>query len=100
MPSVNTLRGPIDTSQLGVTLMHEHIAIRTPGIAENWPELFDSDACLAEARDRLTTAQSAGVATMVDLTTADLGRDIPFLKKVAALSNINLIICTGIWIVS
>ncbi|HEY2448854.1 MAG TPA: hypothetical protein VGI49_08540, partial [Mycobacterium sp.] len=27
MPQVNTVRGPIDTSSLGVTLMHEHVFI-------------------------------------------------------------------------
>jgi len=35
---VETVGGPIDSAQLGVTLMHEHIFILTTEVLENYPE--------------------------------------------------------------
>src|SRR4029450_11573453 len=36
MTTVETARGPVDTAQLGPTLMHEHVVTRSPGVQENW----------------------------------------------------------------
>jgi predicted metal-dependent phosphotriesterase family hydrolase len=35
--TVETALGPIATTELGPTLMHEHIVTRSPGLQENWP---------------------------------------------------------------
>ena len=32
MPQVQTARGPVDTAELGQTLMHEHIFVLTPDL--------------------------------------------------------------------
>ena len=97
MPTIETLRGALDTAELGRTLIHEHIAIRTPGIAENWPDLWDEAACVAGAQDKLGQLWERGVRTVVDLSTADLGRDMDYLQKVAAVTDINVVLCTGIY---
>ena len=34
-PQINAALGPIDASQLGFTLMHEHVVIRSPGLRED-----------------------------------------------------------------
>jgi phosphotriesterase-related protein len=100
MPIINTLRGPLDTGDLGRTLMHEHVAIRTPGIGENWPELWDEDYWTGVAEQKLNSLSSRGIGTIVDLTTADMGRDLHYLRRVAALTTINVVLATGIyWIV-
>ena len=39
--TVETALGPIATTELGPTLMHEHIVTRSPGVQENWPHLWD-----------------------------------------------------------
>ena len=39
MSELSTARGTIDTADLGVTLMHEHVFIMTTEIAENYPEI-------------------------------------------------------------
>ena len=44
MTTVETARGPVDTAQLGPTLMHEHVVTRSPGVQENWPHLWDRNA--------------------------------------------------------
>ncbi|MGW9169876.1 phosphotriesterase family protein, partial [Agromyces sp. NPDC055657] len=38
MPTVNTAHGSIDTANLGVTLMHEHVFIMTTELTQNYPE--------------------------------------------------------------
>jgi phosphotriesterase-related protein len=100
MSTINTLRGPVDTAALGRTLMHEHVAIRTPGIGENWPELWDEDGCTVSAKTKLAVLQTKGISTIVDLTTADMGRDMHYLQRVAAETSINIVLATGVyWIV-
>ena len=37
MPQVETLRGPVDTAQLGFTLMHEHVFVLSEGVPHNFP---------------------------------------------------------------
>ena len=38
MTQVPTVRGPIDSAQLGTTLMHEHIFVLDTEIVQNYPE--------------------------------------------------------------
>ncbi len=97
MATVNTVLGPRETSQLGFTLMHEHIISRSLGVRENWPELFDREAILARAVEQLREAEASGVGTIVDLTTVDLGRDVRFVQDTARQVGLNVIVATGIW---
>ncbi len=39
MPTVNSVSGPLDTSRLGFTLMHEHIIVQSPGVEGQLPGL-------------------------------------------------------------
>src|SRR3989304_5753053 len=69
MPHVETLRGPVDTAQLGFTLMHEHVFV------------------LAE-----------GGQTIVDLTVLGLARDIPRLRRAVGDVPLNVIVATGLYL--
>lgn len=95
--TISSIRGYIKPSDLGFTLMHEHIAILTPGIKENWPHYFNEESFLKIAFTKLTELHSRGIQSIVDLTPPDLGRDIILLKKVQALTPINIIPCTGMY---
>lgn len=97
MATVNTTRGPLDTSNLGFTLMHEHVILGSPGVRENWPEAFDKERAMRRAVEQLNAAKAAGVDTIVDLTTADNGRDVPMVAEVANQTDVNVIVCTGLW---
>jgi phosphotriesterase-related protein len=45
MARVNTAKSFVDSSLLGVTLMHEHIFVQSPEINQNYPESWgDEDA--------------------------------------------------------
>ena len=98
MPHVNTARGPIDTSDLGVTLMHEHVFIMTTEIMQNYPEQWGDEAARqADAVERLNKLKVAGVDTIVDLTVIGLGRYIPRIARVAAATDLNIVVATGVY---
>ena len=94
---VDTARGAIETTDLGPTLMHEHIVTRSPGVMENWPHLFDRAGILAASEKKMADLYQRGIRTVVDLTTVDLGRDIDLIVDVAKRSRVHVIVATGVW---
>ncbi|HLK19210.1 MAG TPA: hypothetical protein VKT81_09645, partial [Bryobacteraceae bacterium] len=98
MANVNTVRGSRDSSELGVTLMHEHIFVLSTEIMQNYPEAWgDEERRIAEATARMNELASRGVQTVVDLTVIGLGRYIPRIQRVAAGTSLNIIVATGIY---
>jgi phosphotriesterase-related protein len=97
MPQVETLRGPIDTKDLGFTLMHEHVFVRSEGVQRTFPSVWDDDAEIAAAREQLQALYDAGVRTFVDLTVLGLTRDIPLVQRVAGDLPLNVIVATGLY---
>ena len=97
MPQLNTARGEIDTGDLGVTLMHEHVFIMTTEILQNYPEAWgDESRRVADAIARLNELKSRGVDTIVDLTVLGLGRYIPRIAQIAAQTDLNIVVATGL----
>src|SRR5580693_10030340 len=95
---INTVRGPIDGAQLGVTLMHEHIFVLSTEIMQNYPEAWgDEDRRVQDAIARLNELASRGIKSVVDLTVIGLGRYIPRIQRVAAKTAVNIIVATGIY---
>jgi len=88
-----TVLGPQDASRLGVTLSHEHIA-DTPDYLDRWPG-HDRESLVAAAVERLKPVRAAGIGTIADLTTYDVGRAIRFLEEVSRKSGITMIAATG-----
>ncbi len=98
MAIANTVRGPIDSAQLGVTLMHEHIFVLSTEIMLNYPEAWgDEERRIQEAIARLNELNSRGIKTVVDLTVIGLGRYIPRIQRIAAQTPVNIIVATGIY---
>ncbi len=86
---VQTVQGPLDASKLGFTLTHEHIG-------GNSPELFGGRANSAsKAVDKLKEARDAGVNTIVDVTTFDIGRNVRFGEEVSRKSGMQIVARTG-----
>ena len=78
--------------------MHEHVFIMTTEIAMNYPEAWgDEDKRVADAIDRLNELKSRGVDTIVDLTVIGLGRYIPRIARVAAATDLNIVVATGLY---
>ena len=97
MVEVATVRGPIDTTQLGPTLMHEHVFVLTPDVQQNYPAGWDEEARVADATARLTELKLAGVDTIVDPTVVGLGRFIPRIQRINEQVDINIVVATGLY---
>ena len=96
MPSVQTVRGPVDTADLGQTLMHEHVFVLSADVQQNHPEEWGSeDARVVDAVEKLTALAGLGVRTIVDPTVIGLGRYIPRIQRIAEQVDLNIVVATG-----
>jgi phosphotriesterase-related protein len=96
---IQSVSGPVSPEALGFVLAHEHVACASAGILRSWPSLFGSRSRLAERATRaLVEARDAGVTTIVDATTFDLGRDVELLVDVARDSGVTILASTGHWL--
>lgn len=97
MPTVETATGAIETAALGFTLMHEHIYVRSEGVYESFPQLWDRDARIEQAAAALSEAKAHGVSSIVDLTVLGLGRDVTLAREVSRRSGVNVVVATGLY---
>jgi phosphotriesterase-related protein len=98
VPQIQTARGPVDTAELGVTLMHEHVFVLTPDVQQNYPQEWGSeDDRIADAVQKLQKAYDAGVRTIVDPTVVGLGRYVPRIERIAAQVPLNIVVATGLY---
>jgi phosphotriesterase-related protein len=97
MTRIPIVGGEIDASQLGKTLMHEHVFIRTPELQEAWPGFmgWDEDRVVADAREKLTKLKAAGIDTIVDMTAPGLGRQVKRVAQAVAGTGLQVIVVTG-----
>jgi phosphotriesterase-related protein len=96
--SVPTVGGQVDSAQLGRTLMHEHIFIRTPELQEAWPGFMgfeDEDAVVADAHEKLKAIKASGIDTLVDMTAPGLGRQVKRVARAVEGTGLNVIVVTG-----
>ncbi|YCK35108.1 phosphotriesterase family protein [Actinomadura sp. ATCC 39365] len=100
MPTVDTVRGPIDVEQLGQTLMHEHVFVVAAEHVDNYGKgsWWDEEFRVADAIAKLGAVAAKGVRTIVDPTVWGLGRHIPRIQRVAAeVPGLNIVVATGLY---
>lgn len=97
MTTVETVRGPMDTSELGTTLMHEHVFVLSPEIQQNYPEIWDEEYRVSDAITKLKGLTEVGVDTIVDPTVIGLGRYIPRVQRIAHEVDVNIVAATGVY---
>jgi phosphotriesterase-related protein len=98
MAKIPTANGAVDSSELGVTLMHEHVFVLDTEILQNYPEEWgDEEKRISDAVTRMNELKSRGVDTIVDLTVIGLGRYIPRIQRIARQTKINIIVATGVY---
>jgi phosphotriesterase-related protein len=97
MAEVQTVTGPVDASELGKTLIHEHFRGRDEAVAHQWPHVYDEaeewDACMAAAE----ALKQHGVKTVVEPTAMLLGRNAALLQRIAQETGLHIVACTGIY---
>jgi phosphotriesterase-related protein len=95
--SANTVLGPVPVDDLGLTLMHEHLAAHFPGWeydAKGRP--FDVETIAQHCAELLKAPMAHGMRTLVDAGPADAGRHPLLQKRVAELTGLNIICSTGL----
>ncbi len=102
MPTVETVRGPVEAAELGTTLMHEHIFILQPEALQNWghafgPGYWNEQERLDDAVAKLSAVREAGIRTIVDPTAPGLGRYIPRIQEVNARVDLHIVVATGVY---
>jgi phosphotriesterase-related protein len=97
MSIVNTATGPRDTSELGTTLIHEHLLLHYPGAELDSRHPFDLKTAKEEAVERAKDLRTLGVSTIVDACPIDLGRHPEFDAEVSRESGLNIIVSTGLY---
>jgi phosphotriesterase-related protein len=100
--TVETVRGPVDSAELGAALMHEHVFVLQPEALQNyghvWGECYwDEEARVADAIEKLGAVRAAGIRTIVDPTAPGLGRFIPRIQRVNAEVDLNIVVATGVY---
>ncbi|WP_037577690.1 phosphotriesterase family protein [Phaeacidiphilus oryzae] len=100
MSTVETVRGPVDTAELGPTLMHEHVFVLSTEHVQNYGagDWWDEEERVADAVRQLKAVRDRGIRTLVDPTVWGLGRYIPRVRRVAEqVDGLNVIAATGLY---
>ncbi len=100
MPTVETVRGPVDVDGLGKVLMHEHVFTLGTEIRENYPhypDTWDEEFRVEDAVRQLTDMVSRGITSIVDPTVIGLGRYIPRIQRINERVDLNIVVATGIY---
>ena len=95
MATVETVLGPVQGEDLGVTDYHEHLCFRAPA----WLLREDPDFRLddvGKSAQELATWRDAGGRTLVEMSATDFGRDIRAVCEVARrVPEVHVIAITG-----
>lgn len=94
---VNSVLGPVDTANLGFTLVHEHLLIGWAGWQWDNVAYFDRSREMSRAIDMLSELKSLGVGTFVDPCPMDIGRDPEFMAEASQRSGVTIIGSTGLY---
>jgi phosphotriesterase-related protein len=98
MAQLPTVTGPIDTADLGPTLMHEHVFVLSTEILQNYGEMYwDTEARITDAVAKLDDLASRGIRTIVDPTVIGLGRYLPWVQRVAEQVDLQIVAATGLY---
>lgn len=96
MAQVETVTGPIDSADLGRTLVHEHVFVLGEEHRINYQD-WDEDARVAQAQRDLQELKELGIDTILDPTVLGLGRYIPRIQQVAAGTDLQIVAATGLY---
>jgi len=98
MTVIQTTLGPIEHTELGIVLSHEHLLVQPPGLAQQYPWLYEREPLLDRIVMELREAAAAGVGTIIDVTTPDLGRDAGLFAEASRRANVPVVLASGIWV--
>jgi phosphotriesterase-related protein len=92
---IMTVAGAIDASNLGRTLVHEHILVDFIGAAKTSKDRWDRSAVIKKVAPLLEELKGTGCKSLVDCTPNFLGRDVLLLKEISEKTGIQIVTNTG-----
>ena len=94
---INTVTGPMDTAELGVTLMHEHLFNVSPVFSSTFSDWWDEDAAVLKFVSHVQRLKPYGLSTIVDASPITLGRNIRAVRRAAELAGVHVLATTGVY---
>jgi predicted metal-dependent phosphotriesterase family hydrolase len=94
-PAVETVLGPVPASDLGLTLVHEHVLVDFVGADRVRRDRYNAEDVFRTALPFLEEVKKAGVRTIVECTPAFLGRDPLLLRRLSEASGLRILTNTG-----
>lgn len=96
---INSVLGKIDSSELGTTLMHEHITFADWSMREEFGKRFFDESKVEDTASEqfAKVKQECNVSTIVDATPINVGRDVHLIQNVAKRSGVNVIVSSGFY---
>lgn len=95
-----TVNGYLDASEMGVTLVHEHLFADLRSYDEQTAKRLEieTDEVIEVALPYLKQIRELGCRTLVDCTATHLGRHPALLKRLAAASGLHILTVTGAYL--
>ena len=90
-----TVSGSIPSSEMDVSLIHEHVLVDFIGAEETGNHRWQHEKVIPVVLPYLKEIRELGVQTMIECTPAFIGRDPVLLKRLSDSSGIQLITNTG-----
>jgi len=94
---IQTVRGPINPSQLGFTLIHEHLIVDFIGADNFNKNRYDPDEVFEIMLPYLKEAKAAGVKGFGECTPMFLARDPQVFSRLAETVDMHIITNTGLY---
>jgi phosphotriesterase-related protein len=92
---IMTVTGPVNASETGVWLTHEHILVDFIGADSITPDRYDRQAVIKKVLPYLKEAKKMGCKTFAECTPEYLGRDPLLLKALADSTGLNILTNVG-----
>jgi len=96
MAKINTVLGPIEPEEMGLTLPHEHIIAAYPGWeCDPLTRSYHQEKIVIACLKNIEPVKQYGVKTIIDATPVDLSRNVDVMKGVSEKLQINIVCATG-----
>lgn len=92
---IMTVNGPIPPSEMGTTLIHEHVMVDFIGADSTGNHRWNPSEVIRVAQPFIEQATQMGVKTIFECTPAFIGRDPQLLKKLSLATHTHFITNTG-----
>ena len=90
-----TVNGVINPSDLGKTLVHEHVLVDFIGADKITSDRWEHDAVIKKVLPFLLEIKAKGFQSIVECTPPFIGRDVKLLQKLSKQSGLHILTNTG-----